>query len=200
MPSEEKVPVWIAHGNPLIAAGLEAAFAQQADLQVLERLAPETPVVAVTDWATGIRFMTGDLRRTCRVLIVTDDDSELSIRRALELGVSGYLPLGSSVETVARAVRSVHRGGTALHPLVTTKIALSLASPSLTGRELEVLRLMMRGMPNKAIASTLQRSVGTAKSHVKAILSKLDAGSRVEAVAVARRRGLVPEAQGRQAP
>ena len=71
------------------------------------------------------------------------------------------------------------------------KMAVSLRSRPLTGREVEVLRLIMQGLPDKAIARRLQRSVGTAKSHVKAILTKLEASSRVEAVAVARRRGLV---------
>jgi DNA-binding NarL/FixJ family response regulator len=74
-----------------------------------------------------------------------------------------------------------------------TKMATSLRSRRLTDREIEVLRLIMQGLPDKAIARRLERSVGTAKSHVKAILMKLDASSRVEAVAVARRRGLVPE-------
>src|SRR4029078_12813091 len=95
------------------------------------------------------------------------------------------------VENVVRAVRLIHCGNTAIDPAAIEKIAVSLASPPLTGREMEVLRLMMLGLPNKAIAITLQRTVGTAKSHVKAILAKLDAGSRVEAVAVARRRGLL---------
>jgi DNA-binding NarL/FixJ family response regulator len=74
-------------------------------------------------------------------------------------------------------------------------MALSLRSPALTGREIEVLRLIMQGLPDKVIARHLQRSIATAKSHVKAILGKLGAASRVEAVAIARRRGLVPQEQ-----
>jgi DNA-binding NarL/FixJ family response regulator len=72
-------------------------------------------------------------------------------------------------------------------------MAMSLRSRGLTRREVEVLRLIMQGLPDKAIARLLERSFETARSHVKAILMKLDASSRVEAVAIARRRGLLSE-------
>ena len=127
------------------------------------------------------------------MLILSDDDSEVSIRRAVELGISGYLPLSSRVESVVHAVRCIHNGGTAIAPDIMTKMAMSLRSRGLTQREVEVLRLIMQGLADKAIAHRLERSVGTARSHVKAILMKLKASSRVEAVAIARRRGLVSE-------
>jgi DNA-binding NarL/FixJ family response regulator len=117
----------------------------------------------------------------------------MSIRKALKLGTRGYLPLWSPVDAVVRAVHSIHRGSMAIDPVAMTKIAASLASPTLTPREMEVLRLMVNGLPNKAIASALSRSVDTVKAHVKAILIKLNAATRVEAVEVARRRGLVPD-------
>lgn len=200
MLNDDKIYVLIAHANPLVAAGLEAAFRGQPDFRILEhRLAddtslPEVPTVAVTDYDGGTRLLAS--RRgsgRCRVLILTDDESEVSIRRAVELGIGGYLPLASGVDSVVHAVRCIHNGGTAIAPNVMTKMAMSLRSRPLTEREIEVLRLIMQGLPDKAIARRLERSVGTAKSHVKAILMKLDASSRVEAVAVARRRGLVPE-------
>ena len=202
MPSNESpIRVLIAHANPLVAVGLEAVFGAREDLLVVRCVPDEVleastrdirPDVAVTDLPAGLRI----LRRggsACRVLIVTDDDSEVSIRKAAELGVRGYLPLTSCGEVVERAVRTIHRGGKALDPLAMTKIALSLASPTLTGKEMEVLGLMMNGLTNKEIARTLKQSVGTAKGHVKSILSKLDVGSRAEAIVVARRRGLVAD-------
>jgi DNA-binding NarL/FixJ family response regulator len=140
----------------------------------------------------GLRLV-ARLGSACRVLIVTDDDSEVSIRRAVKLGARGYLLLTSRGEAVERAVRRIHAGGTALDPVAMTKIAVSLASPSLTGKEMEVLCLIMNGLPDKVIARTLKQSVGTAKGHVKSILSKLDVGSRAAAIVVARRRGLVSD-------
>jgi len=73
------------------------------------------------------------------------------------------------------------------------KMATSLRSRPLTDRELQVLSLVMQGLPNKTIARHLRRTVATAKAHVKSILTKLDAASRTEAVAIARQRGLVQE-------
>jgi DNA-binding NarL/FixJ family response regulator len=197
MSRDETIQVLISHANPLVSAGLVAAFRAQADFQLVEaELSGAGPdlswvSVAVTDCESAKRLKAWEQRQKCRLLILTDDESEISIRRMVELGMRGYLPLSSCVESVVRAVRCIHRGGTAIAPIVMAKMAVSLRSRPLTGRENEVLRLLMQGLPDKAIARRLERSVGTAKSHVKAILTKLEASSRAEAIAVARRRGLV---------
>jgi DNA-binding NarL/FixJ family response regulator len=199
MLNDDRIHVLIAHANPLVAAGLEAAFGTQQDFHIVGR--PETddasPVsvatVAVADFEGGTRRLAAQCGGVCRVLILTDDDSEVSIRRAVELGVGGYLPLSSGVESVVHAVRCIHNGGTAIAPNVMAKMMRSLQSRGLTQREIEVLRLLMQGLRDKAIAYRLERSVDTARSHVRAILMKLKASSRVEAVAIARRRGLVCE-------
>jgi DNA-binding NarL/FixJ family response regulator len=199
MLKDHSIHVLIAHDNPLVAAGLEAAFGTQQDFHIVGRretndeLPVDAATVAVTGYEGGTRRLAAQRGDGCRVLILTDDDSEVSIRRAVELGISGYLPLSSGVESVVHAVRCIHHGGTAIAPNIVSKIAVSLRSRGLTRREVEVLRLIMQGLPDKAIAHRLQRSVDTAKSHVKAILMKLEASSRVEAVAIAQRRGLVSE-------
>jgi DNA-binding NarL/FixJ family response regulator len=195
----ERIYVHVAHANPLVAAGLEAAFRAREDFQLVEPvgtdISPQSAAVsvAVTDCEAGMRLVASKQCSTRRLLILTDDTSEITIRRAVGLGIQGYLPLSSCVEAVVRAVRSIHCGGTAIAPIVMAKMAISLRSQPLTGRELEVLSLLMQGLPDKAIARRLERSVGTAKSHVKAILTKLEASSRTQAIAVALRRGLVQD-------
>jgi two-component system NarL family response regulator len=124
-------------------------------------------------------------------VIFTEDDSEVSIRLAVERGVSGYLLLASDCEAIVNAVRSAYKGGAALDPIVAAKIVASLAAPVLSFRETEVLGYIMAGLSDKTIARRLKRSVGTVKSHVKSVLAKLDVKNRSEAAAVARRRGLV---------
>jgi DNA-binding NarL/FixJ family response regulator len=199
MLNDDRIHVLIAHDNPLVAAGLEAAFGTRQDFHVVGRRETDdvSPVdaatVAVADYEGGTRRLAAQRGGGCRVLILTDDDSEVSSRRAVELGVSGYLPLSSGVESVVHAVRCIHNGGTAIAPNVMAKMVRSLQSRRLTQREVEVLRLIMQGLQDKVIAHRLERSVETARSHVKAILMKLGASSRVEAVAIARRRGLVSE-------
>ena len=194
--------VLVAHVNVLVAAGLEAALRAEPDFEVVccdggrtsempSAACMDAVDVMITGCETGLEWVRA-CPGSCRVLIVTEDESETSIRRAVERGVAGYLLLTSSRESVIRAVRRVHNGATELDPVVTAKMVASLTRPVLSPREIEVLRLVMMGLSDKAIARRLARSVGTAKSHVKAILSKLDAASRTEAVAVAHRRGLVP--------
>jgi len=195
---DDKIHVLVAHSNPLVSAGLVAAFASQDGFQLIVGCDADTArktseTVAVTDSEAAFRLMTGPDRGPSRVLILTDDESELTIRRAVELGVRGYLPLSSGVESVLRAVRCIHGGGTALAPFVMTKMSVNLSSRGLSSREIEVLRMLMEGLTDKAIARRLHRSLWTAKSHVKAILLKLQVCSRVEAITVARRRGLVRE-------
>jgi DNA-binding NarL/FixJ family response regulator len=199
MLNDDRIHVIITHANPLVAAGLEAAFGTQQDFCIVGRRETDdaspmsVATVAVADLEGGTRRLAAQCEGGCRVLIITDDDSEVSIRRAVELGVGGYLPLSSGVASVVHAVRCIHNGGTAIAPNAVAKMAMSLQSRGLTQREAEVLRLIMQGLPDKVIAHRLGRSVETARSHVKAILMKLKASSRAEAVAIARRRGLVSE-------
>jgi DNA-binding NarL/FixJ family response regulator len=199
MSNDDRIRVLIAHNNPLVAAGLEAALSTQQDFHIVGcrdtdvRSRVDAATVAVTDFEGGTQRLAAQCRGVCRVLILSDDDSEVSIRRAMELGVGGYLPLSSGVDSVLHAVRRIHSGGTAIAPNAMAKMAMSLQSRALTQREVEVLRLIMQGLPDKAIAHRLERSLETAKAHGRAIRLKLNASSRVEVVAIARRRGLVSE-------
>jgi DNA-binding NarL/FixJ family response regulator len=87
----------------------------------------------------------------------------------------------------------MHSGGIALDPLVAGRIADCMKQEALTRREQGILGQMMLGLSNKKIASNLTLAVGTVKTYVKSILSKLDAGNRTEAVAIAQRRGILGE-------
>src|SRR5258708_19753788 len=77
--------------------------------------------------------------------------------------------------------------------MVVSRVADWMKQKALTGREEDILRLMMLGLTNKAIARKLTLALGTVKTHVKSILYKLDAGSRTEAAAIAQRRGILRE-------
>ncbi|MGE5265202.1 MAG: response regulator transcription factor [Acidobacteriota bacterium] len=96
---------------------------------------------------------------------------------------------------LTRAVRSLAAGGAALEEGVAARVLESIAEPGgdeLSARELEVLRLLVAGASNKTIAAQLNLSENTIKSHLSNIFSKLRVQSRVEAVAAALQRGLVP--------
>jgi DNA-binding NarL/FixJ family response regulator len=186
--------VLIAHSQPLIQLGLQAALGSCEDLRLLSGCNLEIASfdVAVTDLDRGMRLMSGEQGRTRRVLVVTDDESEVRIRRAMEAGILGYLPVSSTPENVAQAVQRVGHGSVAIDPRALTRMIESLNGSQLTDREMEVLRLIALGRSNKAVANQLGMAVGTAKHHVKQLLAKLSARSRTEAASIARRRGLVP--------
>ena len=93
-------------------------------------------------------------------------------------------------EELTAAVRTIALGGTAFAPHVANRIVQSIASDSLTERELEVLQLLVQGSTDKDVARRLRIALGTVKSHVRSILSKLGATRRTEAAAIAQRRGL----------
>jgi DNA-binding NarL/FixJ family response regulator len=126
-------------------------------------------------------------------MILTHSDSEAKICHALEQGVRGHLLLGCSVQELINALRSVNVGRFALGPLVVSRMADWMTQQALTQREEDTLRQMMLGLSNKGIARKLTLEVGTVKTHVKAILRKLNATSRTEAVAIAQRRGILRE-------
>jgi two-component system NarL family response regulator len=196
-----RIGVLIAHRSPLISAGLASVLSAQPDFDVIccrdngcpQRASTQelaSVSVAVTDCTTGLEIA-AVASNACQVVIVTEDESEVSIRLAVHRGVSGYLLLASECEAIVNAVRSAHKGAAVFDPIVAAKIVASLAAPVLSSRESEVLSFMMEGLSDKTIARRLRRSLGTVKSHVKSVLAKLDVKSRSEAAAVARRRGLV---------
>ncbi len=131
-----------------------------------------------------------------RVLVFTAYDGEERVLGALEAGASGYLLKGASVEEIVRALHDVWAGGTHLAPRVAAQVVLTVgrgrrAGGPLTAREREVLRLVAAGLQNKQIARELQISERTVKYHVTAIMTRLDADNRAQAVAIATSRGLL---------
>lgn len=207
----DKIRVLVLHQDPLISAGAVTTLRQQADFEVIAGESGSTSTenqighrsnqntdVIVADYRAGLEIMADTRRevaakgtRPATVLIVTKCEGEYQIRRALELGVRGYLLLGCSLQELAEAVRALHRGSRYIGAVVAQHIAESVALEWPTERETEVLRLLAIGHCNKSIALKLDIAVGTVKSHVKAILQKLDVATRTEAAAVADRRGLL---------
>jgi len=136
------------------------------------------------------------------VVVLTSFGEQERVQAALEAGASGYLLKDADADEVAVAVRAAHRGELQLDPAVARRLTESLRTPSardtlrrLTSREVEVLRLLGEGEPNKLIASALGISERTTRTHVSNILSKLGLSSRTQAALWATREGI-----GQQVP
>src|ERR687886_1374302 len=124
-----------------------------------------------------------------RIVVLTSHAAEEDVFPALKAGAQGYLLKHSAPEEVLHAIRQAHRGETVLHPTIARMVLQELNRPAqpkqarttepLSERELEVLRLLARGMSNQEIADALVVGEATVRSHVSAILRKLQLAIRV---------------------
>jgi DNA-binding NarL/FixJ family response regulator len=134
------------------------------------------------------------------VVALTSFGDERRVHAALEAGASGYLLKDAEPDEVAGAVRAAHRGELQLDPAVARRLMATIrptgrgGASHLTPRELEVLRLVGDGKPNKEIAVQLGITEPTARRHVSNILAKLGLSSRTQAALWAVREGLVDAA------
>jgi two-component system NarL family response regulator len=126
-----------------------------------------------------------------RVVVLTTYDADEDIARALQAGAKAYILKDIAADALVSCIRHVLSGKTYLAPSAAAKLAERVTQVQLTPRELSALRLLANGNSNKEIATALQISERTVKSHLGHLFEKLGVTSRTEAVRVATRRGLV---------
>lgn len=126
-----------------------------------------------------------------RVILVSVDEGEEDIHRAVEAGARGYLPKSVEREALLSAVRAVHAGGSFFPPAVAARLAERRKREPLSDREISVLRLVMKGFANKQIADELRITEATVKAHVSRVMEKMGVPDRTRAVAVAIERGIL---------
>jgi two-component system, NarL family, response regulator len=132
-----------------------------------------------------------EVNANARVILLTTYDTDEEIFRGLRAGASSYLLKDVDSAKLADTIRSVHAGRKEIPPEIAAKLADHVASETLTPRQEEVLRGVAEGKSNLEIAKALFVSEGTVKAHVKAILQKLGARDRTQAITIAIKRGLV---------
>ncbi|WP_213957817.1 response regulator transcription factor [Variovorax sp. dw_954] len=190
--------ILVMHPDPLLRAGLVASLRQFSAFETFvdegDAVAAGRPRidVVVTDYDNAMRLAVsfGELSGA-RILVLTTNDCEVDIRRAIEAGIHGYIVLGGPLDELIEGATSVAAGRRYVSRSVAQRVVDSLTHASLTSREIEVLRLVASGDSNKAIARDLEIKAGTVKSHMTAIMSKLGASSRTHAATIAATRGLV---------
>jgi len=187
------------HGVKIVgsAAHIDAVDGQLSDTQ------PQALLVDAS--AEQLETMIGsladsDLAAEIPTVVLAEPGSSAVSAQALQAGIRAVLPSGLAADQLAAALQAVASGLVVLHP-TEVQAAFPLAAPAsqplaelaepLTRREREVLQMLAGGLANKEIAARLQISDHTAKFHVAAILGKLGAATRTEAVALGIRRGLV---------
>ena len=194
-------------GIPVVAEAADGAEAVSAvlrhrpDVVLMDIRMPEMDGLEATR-----RIVATHSVSQCRIIILTTFDLDQYVYAALAAGASGFLLKHVSPEYLVSAVRLVRSGDALLAPSITRRLVERFApepsGPSvhahlsaLTPRELEVLRLLARGLSNSELARHLTVSEATVKTHVGRILAKLNVRDRVQAVVLAYQTGLASPGQ-----
>lgn len=214
----ETIRILVADDHPVVRDGLVAILSTQDDFEIVaeadngddlvHKARQFTPDLVLTDiempkvdGVEAIKQIRTHLPDT-QFIVFTAFDTDERIVGAVQAGAKGYLLKGAPRDDIFRAVRVVSRGGSLLEPEVASKLLQHISggttkSPNdelpepLTEREQEVLAHLAQGKKNKDIATELFITERTVKFYVSAILGKLNASNRTEAVTIAAQKGLI---------
>src|ERR1700722_16608011 len=206
-PSEKEIRILIADDHPVVREGLVTILSLQKDLKIVgqardgeeacllyDELSPDVLILDLRMPKKDGQEVVAELMSRNprpRIVVLTNSSKAEDLRRALIAGARGYLLKGAEPKQVWDTIREVYAGKSSLPHDVAAQLADSMAQPQLSQRELQVLKQMALGKSNKEIGQVLYISEHTVKNHVTAILEKLNAVGRTEAVALAAQRGLV---------
>jgi NarL family two-component system response regulator LiaR len=214
MSNQKPIRVFIAEDHAIVRKGIHSLLSLEADIQVIGEAANGREAVRqVGDLDPDVVLM--DLvmpemdgiqaiqqikleHPELKVLVLTSFATDDKIFPAIKAGAVGYLLKDSDPVDLVMAIRQVYAGECSLHPVIARKVLqelnlspkLPLSAQSLTGRELEVLRMVSQGKSNRQIADGLVISLGTVRAHLSNILGKLHLASRTQATLYALREGL----------
>ena len=129
---------------------------------------------------------------SARFIVLTTYDGDEDIYRALQAGAKAYLLKGMTTEDLVSTIRAVHQGKSHIPPAIAQRLAERMGTEELTPREFDVLEQIVHGRSNKEIASFLDISEATVKTHINSLLGKLGVTDRTQAATAAIQRGIVP--------
>jgi DNA-binding NarL/FixJ family response regulator len=207
MPSPKPIRILVVDDHFMVRMGLSASLNVEPDMDVVAEAANgETalttyrqhhPNLVIMDvrlpGSSGAEATAAIVRDfpDARVLMLSTHSGEEEVFRALQAGARGYILKSAMRDELLRAIREVFHGRRYLDPTVAPLLAARMSHRSLTSRELEVLRMVAKGLGNKEIAASLSIAEVTVKLHVSHVLEKLGAKDRTEAATLAVQRGII---------
>ena len=199
--------VMLADDHAIVRGGVSQVLSDQTDIEIVAEAADgesaiamyrrERPDVALIDLRMPVLDGVQVVEQIGRefpdavLVVLTTFDTESEISDAIKGGAKGYLLKDAPREMLIETIRKVHAGETCVPAELVAKLVAGVSSEGLTDRELEVLKLVARGLSNKDVAIHLGISETTVKTHLRSVFAKLRVLSRTEAIAAASRRGLV---------
>lgn len=200
------IEVLICDDHPIMRVGIAAIIQSQPDMEVtaqagtaqeaIRMFRQHQPHVTLMDLRLPDRSGVEAIRAIrhsapeARIVVLTTYEGDEDIHQALEAGAMGYLVKGMPHEVLVDALRKVHAGRRFLPPPLTLALASRMPDGELSVREKQVLSLLVKGKSNHEIADELAIKEATVKSHVSAILMRLNVTDRTQAVVTALQRGL----------
>ena len=205
--ADRKIRVLIADDHKIVRVGLSALLGIEKDIRVVgfaengkeavEQAGKLAPDVAIVDLMMPVMDgaeATAEIHRRfpqVKILILTTFGSSDGIAHALSAGATGAFMKNADNTELANAIRTVYRGGRAISPEIKRQLEIDPPIPELTPRQKDILDSMVRGLSNPDIAKQLGIRRDGVKQHINAILTKIGASNRTEAVAIALRKHLL---------
>ncbi len=193
--------------HPLLREGIAALVKAEPDIQVIaeafdgagaiEQFRKHQPDVTLMDLQMPNVNGTDAISRirdefpNAKIIVLSTYSGDVQVLKAIRAGARGYVVKAHVHRELMDAIRSVHAGHKRIPPEIATKLAEHAAEDELSSREVDVVRLIAAGNPNKEIASKLCIGETTVKSHISNIFSKLGANDRTHAVTIGIRRGII---------
>jgi DNA-binding NarL/FixJ family response regulator len=207
MTADDKIRIMVVDDHFVVRMGLKGSINLEQDMAVATEASTgeqavtlyhqERPDIVLMDLKLPGISGAEATRTICQefpdaaIIMLSTHDGEEDIYRSLQAGARAYLLKTAARKELIDTIRAVHAGERCISPAVGTRLAERMMHPELTSREIDVLKLIVRGRSNKEIAADLSIAEVTVKLHVGHILGKLKVNDRTQATTTALQRGII---------
>jgi two-component system NarL family response regulator len=201
------IRILIVDDHPVVRAGLTSMLGTQSELEViasasgghaaltiLEKMKADVVLLDLRmPGLSGVETIP-EIKRaghTTRIIILTSFETDEDIFRTIQAGAQGYLLKDTSLRDMVEAIKDVHAGKRYIPRDIAVRLTERMMRAELTARELEILKMLSKGLTNKQIGVALGISGNTVKNHVNSVIEKLEVSDRTEAATTAIQRGII---------